>query len=305
MKIFQNILGLSLLSVLLVGCSTEEPLPIQESPGEEEAQIEERVGSLLAEFSGPFDWLGGVVKVQAQFLDARGVAVESALEALEVWSPRRGLEVGDCQLGIGASSAGSEPAYLHLLDVGAIGVESSRDRISLSPRRLPDLMSAFYGVVYGSEWGWDGEEYHVGYIPGGLYRFAAPGSAEAGGFAVVLQAPEPMELLAVNGEEVRESVLALRGDDELELVWEPGIGNGAVYIDLFTGYGPDQSRLQCRAEDSGAFTVPAQLISELAGVDRRLDLELRRVHSTTSDVEGLDEATFYFATRDHVEVVLD
>ncbi len=306
---YSYIAPILLAALLVAGCSSEDTLPELGGDTGEDPVLEERYGALLAEFVYPRGWGGSGVEVQAQFLDARGVAVESALEALEVWMPRRGLEMGDCQLGASerADYNGYEPVSLHLLDVGHIEVESPGGETALPPRRLPDLLSAFYGVVYGSEWSWESELNLVEYYPGAPYRFSAPGSAKAGGFDVVLSAPDPIILMAANGAELRdESSLEVAADEDLELVWDidgPGAGSVEVFLDLSTGYGPDQNRIQCRVEDDGAYTIPGSLIREL-GEDRSgLELELRRVRRSNATVDGLDEAHFYFVTTDRLEIL--
>lgn len=299
-----------LLTALTVGCSSGDTLAepsVQSVDGE---VVEERYGALLAEFVYPREWGAETVEVQAQFLDARGVAVESALDALEVWMPRRGLEMADCQFAAPAAPAGhgtesSEPVSLHLLDVGDITVVSPQERLELPPRRLPDLLSSFYGVVYGSEWSWDGEDNWVDYYPGVAYRFSAPGTSRVGGFDLWLNAPEPILLAAANGDELRDrSSVDVEGGQDLELIWDVSGFDDAgveVFIDLVAGYGPERTRLQCRADDNGAFTVPSSMIRAFQA-QGQVDLELRRVRRSEVAVDGLDSAHFHFVTTDRVEL---
>ena len=306
MKNFRNQMILGITALALVGCSTEDVLPENGAVEFEGELLEERLGALVAEFVYPRSWGGEGVEVQAQFLDARGVKVESALDALEVWMPRRGLESGDCLRVEQERAHAGEPVALHLLDVGPIAVESPDELLELPPRRFPDLLSAFHGVVYGSEWSWERDVNLVEYYPGAPYRFSAPGSIHAGGFDISLTAPDPMVLVAINGEELRgEEGLSVNSEEELELVWDTegfGFGDGEVYLDLSAGYGARALRYQCRTDDQGAFTVPAGVLQSLSEVRSSAELSLRRVHSQEAQVEGLERVQFYFLTTDRVEL---
>ncbi len=291
---------------LVAGCSSGDTL--SEQPGEQDAErtVEERYGALSAEFVYPRTGPDQGVQLQAQFLDARGVAVEPAMEALEVWMPRRDLQMEECIFDDGAAVASdrSEPVSLHLLDLGDIEVRAPEQSVVLAPRRLPDLLSSFYGVVYGSEWSdWESDTF-VDYIPGSTYRFAAPGTAQGGDFDVTLEAPEPIVLLAADGEEIRDAVVHPAIDNQpLELVWDSDgmiLGSGDIFIDLSAGYGPDQARIQCRTRDYGAFSIPAPKLRKLSRHSDEVDLQLRRVRRVEADVEGLDEVDFYFATTDGI-----
>lgn len=298
------------VAVLLSACSNGDPIGEGDGDRSEPPLAEERYGALSAEFVYPR--LGGDrgVQIQAQFLDARGVTTHSALEALEVWKPLRRAQLGECLVtgGQKRADAGDDKISLQLLDVGEIGVHSPRDQMVLQPRRLPDLLSAFYGVVYTSEWAGDDRDDILEYYPGAQYHFHATGTAQAGGFDVVLRAPEPVVLLAANGVEIRDrSVMTASVDEPLDLVWNvdgPARESTQIFIDLSTGFGPDQLRVQCHAEDLGAFSVPAAFLRELSELADGVDLEVRRVHRDQIAVDGLDEVAVYFATTDRVELRL-
>ena len=89
--------GVILVGLPLAGCSTEESLPQLDVESAATAD-EKRAGSLLAEYAHPRGEQSDGVSVHAQFLDVRGVNYETALEALEVWSPEWQLDVDACSL---------------------------------------------------------------------------------------------------------------------------------------------------------------------------------------------------------------
>jgi hypothetical protein len=311
MAIRSHIIASSALIALLVSaCSSGDPLSDSSAESTDEGQLEERYGALSVEYNYPRHGADEGLLIQAQFLDIRGVAIDSALEALEVWKPRRHLEMGECLIDDGQGQRGStkEVGSLHLLDVGDIGITSPRDRVVLEPRRLPDLLSSFYGVVYSSEWGLQGEDRTVEYYPGASYGFMANGTSQAGSFSFDLVAPEPMVLLAADGLELRDrQMITVGSEDPLELVWnsDGADSRAEVFIDMTTGFGPDQARVQCRADDQGAFAVPADIMAHLNDLDDSLDLELRRVHRDQIMVEGLDEVEVYFSATDRVELYFE
>lgn len=305
-----NILATGLLvAALAAGCSPGEPISEQQrdAGGEDDEFAQERYGALAVE--APADRAGEAadLDIQAQFLDARGVDVRSALQALEVWAPVRDLETGECRLEGepgGAAADDHQPVSLHLLDVGDLQIEGAGDAARLEPRQLPDLLSSFYGVIYGSDWDDSAVETDLEYRPGQQYRFRAPGGEQTGDFDVAVQAPRPVVLAAANGRELyeRDGVTVQRGQD-LELVWETdGTEDGEVFIDVAVGSTPYGTRVQCRTDDDGAFSIPAD---SLARFDSSTELELRRVHRTRADVEGLEEVDVYFSTTDHIELHLE
>ncbi len=286
---------------LFVGCNSGESFSDHpDSTGSDSTVVEESYGALSAEVVGGDD---AEVKLQAQFLDARGVDVQSALDALEAGVPLRGLQQEDCRFVDAEAQPGAQhdPASLHLMDIGTIEVETSQQSVEVQPRDLPDLLNAFHGVVYGSEWSEEETEATVDYRPGEPYRFSAAGTTTLGGFEMVMTAPQPVVLVAANGEEIgEEAVLQVDRREDLELVWETsGSEKGEVFVELRAGAGPNADRLQCRSGDVGAFTVPASMLDQFS---ETAALELRRIHRSDVEVEGLDEMEVFFGSTDRVDL---
>ena len=295
-----------LATALIAGCSAGDPLASEQGDAGDDTVSQSSYGALTAQFVYPRAVDEGGVEIQAQFVDARGVAIEPALEALEVWMPRSGVEVGDCQLrrhGDDISDGADEPAQLRLHDLGDITVESPKEQMTMEPTHLPDLLGSFYGVVYETQ----RRDFFVDYYPGGQYRFAAPGSEETGPFDAAVGAPDPIAVVGANGVEIRdETYMGVGSDEKLELVWTTAdsvsAGQDEVFIDLSTGYGPNHVRVQCRAEDDGAFAVPSSMLHEISRVSDSADLELRRLRRGQTSVEGFESVDVNFATKDRVEL---
>lgn len=300
-------------AVATVACTNDEPLS---SPRSEEATDEERrrVGSLLAEFETVDGQEVPRVDVHAQFIDARGVAVDRAFDALDVWSSDGRLDRDACVMPnadgrLRARPASDDNIRLDLLGVGPITVEGPSQRLQLEERRLPALVEAFSGVVYGTS---DRQQAnsslnHLDYAAGAPYTFRAPGDRETGGFDVTLRAPERVRLEAVSGRVGSESGdVQLRRGRDLSIQWNGGGDEQAdLFLDLEAGAGPDAPRLKCRLEDDGRFTLPGELLTELAEETSRLGMTLRRVESKRVDVPRIEHAEFYLSASDQLTLRLE
>lgn len=309
-----------LMATLLAACSNEEALPQVEVDNPAIAQ-ETRAGTLLAEYASPRASDGSGVRVHAQFLDVYGIHYARALEALEVWSPDYSLDLDACSMHSARAEESRQKGdiRLELLDVGPITVRGPGESIRLDARRLPDLLSAFSGVIYGTEQGLGTEALRVGYQSGARYDFSAPGKSESAGFSVAMRAPEPIHIMRVAGHEAANGPrIAVRFGEDLNIEWRPfleqsnpgigGIGPFAssgedVFLRISAGVGPDRPRLNCRVEDDGSFTLPAALIEQLVEDSNELQLSLRRVNAKNIEIDGLDSAEFVFSAVDEITLV--
>src|SRR5690554_7695099 len=313
--------GLILLAATwLAACSTEEPLPQVEVDNPPVAE-ETRAGTLLAEYASPRAASMSGVRVHAQFLDVQGIHYARALEALEVWSPDYELDLDACSMhsARAVESGRNGDIRLELLDVGPITVHGPDASIRLEARRLPDLLSAFSGVIYGTEQGPGTEALRVGYRAGAPYDFSAPGQSESAGFAVSMRAPEPIHIMRVGRQEAAHGPrVPVNLGEDLSIEWSPygeqahrgivGMPTFApsgedVFLRISTGFGPDRPRLSCRIEDDGNFTLPAALIEQLLDDSDELQLSLRRVNARTIEIDGLDAAEFVFSAVDELTLV--
>ncbi len=282
---------LSLLLVGTVACNTDDGLEPVDAGTQQSELIEERFGTVLAEYHG------GGTAIHAQFIDARGITIDSAERALEVWSPDTELDVDACTVRA-EPLPNADAMRLRLLDAGPIRLTGADSRIELEGRRLPDFSSSVSGVVYGNEEGFELDRAELTYDPFERYRITAEGSDEMGGFTVWLIAPDVPRLASV------EETLPVR--DELALEWD---GSGAssyteLYLDVRgKSTGPESPRLTCRLEDDGRFALPRAIFEQLGST--KFDVALRRVHRVRADVQGLEGADFVFAATDARDAELE
>ncbi|AWV91112.1 hypothetical protein [Bradymonas sediminis] len=313
--------GLILLAATwLAACSTEEPLPQVEVDNPPVAE-ETRAGTLLAEYASPRAAGVSGVRVHAQFLDVYGIHYARALEALEVWSPDYELDLDACSMhsARAVESGRNGQIRLELLDVGPITVHGPDASIRLEARRLPDLLSAFSGVIYGTEQGLGTEPLRVGYHSGARYDFSAPGQTESAGFSVAMRAPEPIHITRVGAYDAANGPrVGVSFGEDLNIQWRSSMeSTGAqldeaqalassgedVFLRISAGFGPDRPRLSCRVEDDGTFTLPAALIEQLVDDSNELQLSLRRVNAKNIEIDGLDSAEFVFSAVDELTLV--
>lgn len=309
-----------MVATLFVACSTEEPLP-QIDVDSPTLANETRAGTLLAEYASPRAAGGSGVRVHAQFLDVHGIHYARALEALEVWSPDYELDLDACSMhsALAVDSERNDEIRLELLDVGPITVRGPRESVRLDARRLPDLLSAFSGVIYGTEQGLGTDPLRVGYQSGARYGFSAPGHTESGGFTVQMRAPEPIRIMGVGAQNASNGTrVPIHFGQDLRIQWRPfmeqsspGIGRMQaldlhgedVFLRISAGFGPDRPRLSCRVDDDGSFTLPAAWVEQILEDSDELQLSLRRVNAENIDIDGLDAAEFVFSTVDEITLV--
>jgi hypothetical protein len=295
--------GVAALLVLGSACSTEEPMPRSDA-GESRAASEVRSGSVLAEYETREGADSSRLSVHAQFIEAEGVDYDTALEALEVWHPDWELDRGACSLRTGdrVQQTDSSKIRLDLLDLGPISVQGPTESLELEPRRLPDLLSAFSGVIYGTEGGFEYDRAPLPYEPGATYRFEAPGTETVDGFTVELEAPAPIRISSVAGRSTSGAdTIALTSVSDMEIRWAESADDAAVFLDLSSGFAPDRPRLTCRVEDDGPFTIPSGLLEQF-DVQSGVDVSLRRVHAADAAVQGFDDSEVILSAVDEVTV---
>jgi hypothetical protein len=287
-------------ATLAAACSTDDEIRQIDLEEASPSPVEQRAGSVLVEYN-PTTSNG--VSVHAQFMDVRGVSVETAFDALDVWTPDGALDRDACSVRVPPSAGEeSEDVRLRMLDVGPIAVSALEHSIRLEGRRVPDLRT-FSGVVYGNEEGFDFDQAFLPFEPEARYAIAAPGGEEAGGFHVTLQAPSVPEIETVSGRyAVDTAPIRLDGDD-LELRWTVNDPGAALYLDIGpASFRADGPRLRCRLDDDGDFVVPYSILDRISASGTPLSVTLRRADVIKTGIDEVEDTTFVFAATDQVVV---
>ncbi len=287
---------------LWVGCTSEDHLVESQGSDEDEGvTVQESYGALIASHSHDRSGDAGDMMLQAQVVEARGVRAAPAIRALDVWLPPQDIEVGECQFeepqrpDVSVEGAAS----LRLLDVGDIEVTTPSQQIYLAPTRLPDLLASFHGVIYDRGFSAD----DLAYEPDQRWQMWAPGAESTGPMDATMRTPEPMVLTGANGVAIADAQRrALIDDDQdLELVWSNLSEDDQVFIELHTGQGLRATSVVCHSEDSGAFSVPASKIRDLARHGDRVEMRIRRVRSGDIAIDGVERAEYFFSVEDALE----
>ncbi|MCP4603082.1 MAG: hypothetical protein GY847_21630 [Proteobacteria bacterium] len=180
---------------------------------------------------------------------------------------------------------------IELLDVGDLTVSFNRLSKPVPTRTFPDLLKFIVGVIYSAD-----ETQGVLFRPGETYALRATGTDEVAPFQVILDAPEDLGDVKVEGVTPGEQVPFIRRDEEVELIWEgDGYGDEVIATLNWTSMGAPWS-MTCRMRDDGLFVVPsvftAGLPDPLTCSDH--ELTLSRIRQVAFRTDGLSSGSFKF-----------
>jgi hypothetical protein len=224
------------------------------------------------------------VAVSGQLMRWRGTSRAAALHALAV--PEQAFLAatppapGTCR----ALVLGDEPApeSVDLLAVGPMTVRPpARQAMELSPRDFPAVTFRLSGVVYDA----DAPE-QLDFVAGGDYTVSAPGD-ELGAVTGRVEAPPPVWLQQVTVD-----------DEGVQVRWG---GPADATVLLWRDVGALTVGVACRGE-GGSATVDAAELTRLGGSD--LQLVVAQVRRAPLQVDGVDDATLIFVSRDTAELDL-
>lgn len=281
----------------LLGSGCPRAQPEQEAPapavlvsrGMVAATLNRYVDSTLDE---PFEQFG-VTGTFAQYDLEREDLVDRLLGAR---APDPDLALDSCSTPAPVLSSrerrplGGETA-ITLIDVGDLSVKVGGERHPVPTRTFPDLLKVIDGVIYSAD-----QSQGVRYEPGETYAFHASGTDEVSPFEVVLEAPDDLGEIKVDGVQPSEQVPVIRRAGDLELVWE-GAGYGDEVIATLSWNRMSLPwSFTCRMRDDGLFVVPEQitrsLYAPLGGSD--VEMSLTRVRQVAFRSRGLSSGAFSF-----------
>lgn len=277
----------AILLTLLAACTADDvdvetPLPVQVEP------VIESAGVIWADYA-----LGmSSASVHAQFVRVRGISVEQAMAALDVWMPDTELALDACAVRRAPKFETGVDVQVELLNAGPLTIESAFGRAFIEGRHLPDL-GQISGVVYGNDAGYGRDLIVVPYEAGLPYRWALPGG-EIGGVEAQMEAPEVPVVLS--GTVFDTAKLSQLNDPEFVLEWQPPtVGAAGLFLSIATG---DGGAIECRLEDDGTFTLPGALLEPLRQNGQGAELVLRRVSVQALEIAGVDHTQLVFGARD-------
>lgn len=212
--------------------------------------------------------LANPVETAAHFVAYRGVSERTVAAALDAWEP---VETEGCVvLEPPASAHGG--ATLDLLSAGSVGVSGNGGSVSYAPRFLgtgPRLSGFTYAVTEDLE--------APTWAAGERYTFWASGD-EIGPFAVTIDAPEWLALVAVSDRELgsaTETWLDPREDVDVELFTE----SDEVFVTLRTLQPFGAPTAECRFGAIDGIRFDAAELDAAFGVGTDLELTVRTAAS--------------------------
>ena len=186
----------------------------------------------------------------------------------------------------------SEGTAIELADVGDLSVEYSGQKITLPTQTFPDLLHAIDGVTYAAD-----DKRGLRFEPAATYTVHASGTDEVARFDVVLDAPEDLGDVALDGVSPAEQIPTVRRGAPLSITWEGGGGYGDEVIATirWSSTGLPLS-MSCRMRDDGIFVVPAEMTAALQDplVAGEAEMTLSRVRQTAFRAKGLDNGELSF-----------
>jgi hypothetical protein len=180
---------------------------------------------------------------------------------------------------------------IQLLDAGNLTLAVEGEELSVSTRTFPDLLKVVDGVMYSIE-----ESRGARFSPGAGYSFRSNGTDLVGPFEVVLEAPEDLGEVKLDGVSPTEQPPAIRRGEDLAITWEgAGWGDEVIAEFTWTNLGLPWS-MECRMRDDGLFVVPGDRTRGLQDPLRsgNEELTLSRVRQVAFRASGLSSGTFAF-----------
>jgi len=283
-----------------VGCEPEQAReavsePLRASRGIITATVSRYISSELEEPYEQFGIVGVFPRFDVDkedlidsFLGARAPSSDLALDSCSQPVPRfdsrpRRIPVGE--------------TAIELMDVGDLSVEySSLDMDRAIPTRtFPDLLKVIDGVIYSAN-----ESRGVVFEPVETYTILSSGTDSVAPFEVVLNAPEDLGDIRLDGTSVEEQTPTVRRGRDLELAWDGSGGYGdevIIEVDL-NNVGLSWS-ISCRARDDGSFVIPSEITERLLDplVSNDHEMTLSRVRQTAFRADGLTGGEFSFVVE--------
>lgn len=188
---------------------------------------------------------------------------------------------------------------IELIDVGDLSVSFGGETRAVPTRTFPDLLKVIDGVIYTAD-----ETRGVSFVPGETYTFHATGTDQVSPFEVVLDAPNDLGEVKIDGVRPDERPPPIQRSQDLAITWEgAGWGDEVIATLSWIGMGLPWS-MTCRMRDDGLFVVPGQLLEglhdPLAASDE--EMTLARVRQVSFRSDGLSSGAFSFVVSNSFPV---
>ena len=180
---------------------------------------------------------------------------------------------------------------IKLIDVGNISIDYLGTKTVMPTRTFPDLFKVIDGVIYST----DGVD-DMHFVPGATYTVHATGTDNVSSFDVVLDAPNDLGEITLNGLYPGDQMPVISRNEKLILTWEGEEYGDEVFVEIhWSGLGMSWS-ISCRLRDDGRFIIPRHktmgMYSPLSG--NEYEFNISRIRQTAFRSKGLTSGEFCF-----------
>lgn len=233
------------------------------------------------------------VSVDAHFVQRAGVSRAAVMSALGLWEP--GAVDEGCVV-VPAPDAADAAARVSLLDAGELGLYGNGEQLTLSPRELPSYVPQVSGVVYGTE-----QPAPPTWARGEVYDVWGDGGAGFEPFAVAVEAPAPVEIVAVNGRAPGSAMQLDVGGDALTI--DLSADAPEVWLTLRSSQELRAPSLECRLVGASSVRFDAAELDAVLGDTSALDLTVRSVRTAPLSAASGGEGQVVFEFVDRLELL--
>jgi len=249
----------------------------------------------IAESGEPFERF----EFTALFPRHRERDLESVNALLPVRIPESDLPIDTCSkpepaVITRAGRPSSMKDMVTLVDAGDMFVSFGEGPVPIPTRTFPDLLKVINGVIYTAN-----PDSRLELIPGRTYTLKTTGTDLIGPFEVVLDAPDDLGDIRLNGQSPADGIPSPARDNPLQLTWEgSGYGDEILLETAWNALGLSWN-FTCRMKDDGAFDIPADmsmLLNDTRG-ETPHEMSLTRIRQVSFAARGLSFGSFTFVAR--------
>lgn len=192
--------------------------------------------------------------------------------------------------------------FVSLVDAGDMFIALDAKKIPIPTRTFPDLLKVIDGVMYSAS-----PTHGVEFLPGQTYTLKNTGTDNIGSFEVVLEAPNDLGDISVEGTSPGDVVPTISAGNTATITWEgAGYGDEVIADMTWTDMGLTWNMI-CRMKDDGEFTIPSEITklmnSELT--DQTHEMRLSRVRQVSFAAPFISFGIFSFVASTSFFVEFD
>ncbi|MBN2340867.1 MAG: hypothetical protein JXX29_17515 [Deltaproteobacteria bacterium] len=200
---------------------------------------------------------------------------------LETHVPRADLAMDTCSVPepqFHDNATDDNSVSISLVDAGDMFLQMGAGKVPIPTRTFPDLLKVIDGVIYAAS-----PNHGIEFIPGQTYTLTNAGTDNIGSFEVVLEAPNDLGEVTLNGVSPADAVPSIIAGKGSTIRWEgEGYGDEVIADIHWSDMGLSWS-MGCRMKDDGQFTIPGEITKQMTSelTDQTYEMRLSRVRQVS------------------------